>query len=61
MTFKFELTQFVDIDTSGERGQIIGRAEYSHCENSYFVRYKTMTGTAQEMWWSESALVIAGT
>lgn len=61
MTFKFELDQFVDIDASGERGQIIGRAEYQHSENSYLVRYKTMTGTAQELWWVESSLVIAGT
>lgn len=54
--FKFELKQQVTIAASGEQGTVIGRAEYEHSENTYWIRYKAADGRAQECWWSESAL-----
>lgn len=42
--------------TSGESGQVIGRAEYLTSEPNYLVRHKTNTGNAAESWWAQSAL-----
>ena len=53
---KFELNDKVIISTSGEQGQVIGRAEYVHAEPSYLVRYKAADGTAVEAWWTARAL-----
>jgi len=54
--FKFDLSSEVKIQVSGEVGTVIGRAEYSGCENNYLVRYKCADGRAVESWWPESAL-----
>lgn len=54
--FTFELGQDVSIKSSGETGTVIGRAEYLHTENSYFIRYCAADGRAHEVWWGESAL-----
>jgi hypothetical protein len=54
---KFELNQQVTILVSGERGEVIGIATYSHTpEPSYMLRYKAADGRAVEAWWAESAL-----
>lgn len=53
---KFELTTTVTIAASGEQGEVIGRAEYTHAEPSYLVRYKCADGRAVESWWTESSL-----
>lgn len=55
--FLYQIGQKVAIETSGEIGAVIGRAEYQHGENSYLLRYKSVQGIACECWWSESALV----
>lgn len=54
--FKFDLGQQVMISVSGETGVVIGRAEFSESDNSYWVRYKDAQGMAREAWWSEGAL-----
>lgn len=54
--FAFELNQIVVITASGETGTVTGRAEYTACENNYYVRYKAGDGRAVEVWWAESAL-----
>lgn len=56
---RFELNEFVDMALSGERGIVIGRAEYTAAENSYLVRYKASDGGQVEAWWNESALTRA--
>lgn len=57
-TFQFNLGGKVTIKTSGESGEIIGRADYkSHC-NSYMLRYKAADGRAVEGWWEEDSLQI---
>lgn len=53
---KYELQQIVTITASGERGEVIGRAEYTLAEPCYLLRYQCADGRAVEMWWSESAL-----
>lgn len=53
--FKFVLGDKVKF-TSGECGEVLGRAEYVHSENTYYVRYVSGTGCLTEAWWSESAL-----
>jgi hypothetical protein len=58
-TFEFELNQEVSLRCSGEQGSVIGRAEYTECEPSYFVRYKAADGRAVQAWWSGSALQAA--
>lgn len=53
---KFELGQSVTIAASGEKGEIIARAEYATAEPSYYLRYRSADGRAVESWWGESAL-----
>jgi len=55
-TFKFQLGEGVVIVVSGERGNVIARAEYLNCDPQYLVRYKAGDGRAIESWWSEDAL-----
>lgn len=57
--FKFELQAKVSISASEETGVVIGRAEYSTTEPSYYIRYRAADGRAVESWWSESALQAA--
>lgn len=57
--FLFQIAQKVSIETSGESGTVIGRAEYEHGENSYLLRYKSAQGIACDCWWPESAIVEA--
>ncbi|MEN9923951.1 MAG: hypothetical protein RL268_77 [Pseudomonadota bacterium] len=54
--FSFDLSQAVEIKASGERGHVVGRAEYTNCINHYQVRYKSADGRATEQWWTEDAL-----
>lgn len=56
MAFKFNLGATVAVAASGEKGEVIGRAEYSYAEPSYLVRYKAADGRAVENWWGENAL-----
>lgn len=59
MSFKFDLQAKIKIAISGEHGEVIGRAEYTTAEPSYFVRYVTADGRAVEQWWTESSIVLA--
>ncbi|PRD64150.1 hypothetical protein [Malikia granosa] len=52
----YQLDDDVVITASGERGQVIGRAEYTNSSNNYLVRYKCADGRAVEQWWQEDAL-----
>ena len=54
---KFELGAEVTIEASGEKGIVVGRAQYSTAEDQYYIRYKTADGNAIESWWTVSALV----
>lgn len=54
--FKFDLNARVRIVESGEAGTVIGRADYTHSEDSYLVRYKAGDGRAVENWWTVGAL-----
>lgn len=54
--FEFAIGQHVTITASGERGEVIGRAEYKTSENAYLIRYKAADDRAVESWWGESAL-----
>jgi len=56
MGFKFSLQQKVVIATSGEQGEIVGRAEYTSSANNYLIRYQAADGRATEAWWQEDAL-----
>lgn len=58
-SFKFQIGQQVKLSLSNETGQVIGRAEYQHASNSYYVRYVTTDGRQIEDWISEPALVEA--
>lgn len=58
-SFAFNIGQTVKMATSDEHGEVVGRAEYGHCENSYFIRYKAGNGCQCESWHTESALVAA--
>lgn len=54
-----KLGDIVEITCSGERGQVIGRAEYLNAEPNNFVRYQNSLGTATEQWWPDSAVTVA--
>jgi hypothetical protein len=55
-TFKFELGDAVTITASGEKGTVIGRAEYQHALPCYYLRYVDSRGCARESWWYEDSI-----
>jgi len=54
--FKFALNDRVKLSESEEKGTVIGRAEYVHCESNYLIRYRAGDGRLIESWWTESAI-----
>lgn len=54
--FAYKLGQEVKVGCSGEKGKVIGRAEYTTGENQYQLRYAQANGIGVEAWWGESAL-----
>jgi hypothetical protein len=59
VSFKFDLNQLVTLSDSGEKGKVIGRAQYvpDHSpQPQYQVRYINNAGVLTEQWWSESQL-----
>ncbi len=54
--FAFSIGQDVKMKHSDEAGEVVGRAEYAHQENLYYVRYLAGDGRQVETWWGESAL-----
>lgn len=58
--FEFDLSDEVELIVSGERGIVIGRAEFVVAEQQYLLRYKCADGRAVEAWWTEDALVGIG-
>ena len=59
MSFTFDLREQVRIIASGEAGEVIGRAEYTHGNPQYQLRYKNAVGLAVEQWWPGDALELA--
>jgi len=57
--FIFQLGAEVTLQTSGETGFVIGRAEYLTTNPSYLIRYKAADGRQVETWWSEDAILAA--
>ena len=55
-TFIFELNQPVQLALSGEKGVVVGRAEYVEESPSYRVRYVDATGRQQCDWFSAGSL-----
>lgn len=53
MTFKFEIGATVQATLTKESGTVIGRAEYDHSENAYYVRYVAADGRQSESWFPE--------
>ena len=58
--FRFKLGQQVRINASSEHGEVIGRAEYQHCEPHYLLRYVASDKRAVENWWTDAALSARG-
>ena len=54
--FKYSLGDSVGILSSGEMGEVIGRAQHSNADDSYLIRYRANDGRAVEAWWSVEAL-----
>jgi hypothetical protein len=52
----FRLGEPVQLVKSGERGEVIGRAEYSHMPDGFYVRYTAGDHRQTESWWSGDAL-----
>lgn len=52
-----DLGEIVTNRSSGEQGEVLGRAEYAHSEPTYMVRFKAADGRAGQEWWEESVLV----
>lgn len=55
-TFRFNIEDRVKLIHSDETGIVIGRAEYLHSEDAYYVRYRAADGRQVEAWWGESAI-----
>jgi hypothetical protein len=56
-TFTFDLHDRLEIVASGQKGEVIARAEYANGEACYLLRYCAGNGDAVEHWWAESALI----
>ena len=56
--FKYKVDDVVKLIETDEYGTVIGRAEYLHSENSYYIRYKNATGNQVIAWWVESSIVL---
>lgn len=55
-SFAFEMGAAVVGSLSCEKGTVIGRAEYDHSENAYFIRLLGADGRQSDTWFNESAL-----
>lgn len=55
-TFALMLGQAVALALSGEKGIVVGRAEYDNSEDGYYVRYVDANGCQQSEWFGESAI-----
>lgn len=55
--FKYELGGKVSLIETEECGVIVGRAEYTDSDNSYYIRYKDSTGKQILKWWNETHIV----
>lgn len=56
----FKLGNKVEIQCSGEKGVVIGVAEYDFMDPQYLIRYRSADGSAVEKWWDQGALAIQG-
>ena len=56
-SFVFNIGQPVALILSGEKGLVIGRAEYSDSINQYRVRYLAADGRQVEDWLTEEAII----
>lgn len=56
--FEYRIHDVVLISVSGERGEVIGRAELESGTGAieYLVRYENGNGCAVEKWWDENAI-----
>ena len=50
------MKQEVAISCSGEKGVVIGRAEFSYAQPIYLIRYADASGPAVEKYWDGAAL-----
>lgn len=57
MEFKYDIGWKVRLRLSDEEGDVVGRAQYQHGENSYLVRYRAADGCQRQSWFEESAIV----
>ena len=55
-SFKFDLTQMVDILASGEFGEVRARSQHVEGMNQYLIHYKSAVGTASTAWFDESMI-----
>ena len=55
-SFRFNLGDRVKLVESDETGIVMGRAEYAHSEDAYYVRYRAGDGRQVESWWGDSAI-----
>jgi hypothetical protein len=56
MEHEFKLGGAVMITCSGERGRIIGLAQYEESGPDALIRYRAADGRAVESWWKISAI-----
>jgi hypothetical protein len=54
--FKYKIGDAVQLKGSSEHGEIIGRANFEHQDNTYLVRYRAGDGRLVETWWTDEAL-----
>jgi hypothetical protein len=54
--WEFELNQNVALSLSGEKGIVVGRAEYVNAPNSYRVRYVDAHGCQQCEWFDADSI-----
>lgn len=56
-TYQFELNADVQLVPSGERGVVVGRAEYADDTPSYYVRYMNAMSCQTKRWFNAADLL----
>lgn len=51
-----ELRDYVEIAISGEKGEVIGIAQYVDLPTQFYINYKSADGRATKDWFFESEL-----
>ncbi len=54
--FEYALGSKIKIKSSGEKGEVIGRAQHRGAPDSYYIHYRAADGRAVSAWWARDLI-----